>query len=77
MFIGFAPRALTAAIIGIASGTISHVLFRYWSTLGLPDGEAISITFLQNGFAVVLVVGAYMLHEISMGAGRTAFKQYQ
>jgi hypothetical protein len=62
--VGFAPTALTAALIGAASGTISHALFRSWLPLGFPDGGIITMLFIQNGLALVLAVSLYVARAV-------------
>lgn len=72
--IGYGPRAVTVVLIGIASGTISHTLFRSWLSLGLPnrEGDNLLIIFVQNGLALVFVVGIYIMHKVRADASRAA-----
>jgi hypothetical protein len=64
--IGYGPRAVTAMLIGVASGTISHTLLRSWLLLGLPEGdlELWQLLFVQNSLALILVVGIYAINRI-------------
>jgi hypothetical protein len=63
--IGYGPQAVTAMFIGVASGTISHALFRSWLLLGLPEGDlnGWQLVFVQNSLALVFVIGIYAINR--------------
>jgi hypothetical protein len=74
MLIGYGPRALTGVLMGVVSGTISHLLFRSWLLLGLPQGdlENWQLLFVQQSIAFIFVVGIYAITVLRAIPSRAA-----
>lgn len=72
--IGYGPGALTGVLMGVASGTISHLLFRCWLSLGLPEGdlENWQLLFVQNSVTFILVVSIYAMTTLRAIPDRAA-----